>query len=188
MSDEEAAELADRAAKRLRGRTTFEEIAADIDAMEAKVDANKDVWLSLEGLYDAYKDFVNLRRRILARAKGMGPASVLPRAFPIYWRDRLKPWQVVATPSGDFETSGAPIVFGQKLNVAPGFEMIVPKRVTWGRLHIAEDSDTPDVFSPRARDAWLQVLERHARGAFLMLNGRRHRRMVPPELATDCRN
>lgn len=182
MSDEEAAELVDKVAKGLWGRTAFEEIAADIDTMETKVDANKDTWLSLEGLYDAYKDFVKLRRRVLARAKSLGPASVLPRAFPILWRDRLKPWQVVATPGGDFKAEGAPIVFGQKLNVPGGLEMVVPKSVTWGRLHTAEDSDTDDVFAPRDRAAWLQVLERHAPGAFLMLNGRRHRRMVPPEL------
>ena len=182
MSDEEAAELADKVAKRLWGRTAFEEVAADIDTMETKVDATKDTWLSLEGLYDAYKDFVKLRRRVLARAKSLGPASVLPRAFPILWRDRLKPWQVVATPGGDFEAKGAPVVFGQRLNVPRGLEMVLPESVTWGRLHIAEDSDIDDVFAPRARDAWLQVLERHAPGAFLMLNGRRHRRMVPPEL------
>jgi hypothetical protein len=182
MSDEEAAELVDKVAKRLWGRTAFEEIAADIATMGTKVDAFKDAWLSLEGLYDAYKDFVNLRRRVLARAKSLGPASVLPRAFPILWRDRLKPWQVVATPAGDFAAEGAPIVFGQRLNVPRGLEMVVPKSVTWGRLHIAEDSDTDDVFAPRARDAWLQVLERHAPGSFLMLNGRRHRRMIPPEL------
>jgi hypothetical protein len=179
MSDEEAAELVDKAAKRLWGRTAFEEIAADIDTMEAKVDAAKNAWLNMwEGLYDAYKDFVKLRRRVLARAKTLGPASVLPRAFPILWRDRLKPWQVVATPGGDFEAEGAPIVFGTKLSVPRG----LPESVAWARLHIAEDSDTDDVFAPRAREAWLQVLEHHAPGAFLMLNGRRHRRMVPFEL------
>jgi len=183
MSDEEAAELVDKVAKRLWGRTAFEEIAADIDTMEMKVDAAKDAWLNMgEGLYEAYMDFVKLRRRVLARAKSLGAATMLPRAFPISWRDRLKPWQVVATPSGDFEADGALIVFGQRLNVPHGLEKVVPKSVTWGRLHIADDSDTEDVFAPRARDAWLQVLERHAPGAFLMLNGRRHRRMVPPEL------
>jgi hypothetical protein len=182
MSAEEAAELADKVAKRLWGRTAFEEIAADIDAMEVNVDAAQDTWLSMEGLYDAYKDFVSLRRRVLARAKNLGPASVLPRAFPIFWRDRLKPWQVVATPGGESRAEGAPIVFGQRLNVPPGLEMLVPKSVTWGRLYAAEESDSDDVFAPRAHDAWLQVLERHAPGAFLMLNGRRHRRMVPPEL------
>ena len=182
MSGEEAAELTDKVAKRLWGRTAFEEITDDIDTMEAKVDATTHAWLSLEGLYDAYKDFVRLRRQVLARAKSLGPASILPRAFPILWRDHLRPWQVVATPGGELQDEGAPIVFGQKLNVPRGLEMVVPKSVTWGRVHIAKDSNSDDVFAPLAREAWLQVLERHAPGALLMLNGRRHRRMVPPEL------
>jgi len=181
MSGDQAAELVDKVAKRLWGRTAFEEIAADIDTMEARAEAVKDMFVSLEGLYDAYMDFARLRRQMLATARDLGPASVLPRAFPL-WRDRLKPWQVVATPGGDFEAKGAPVVFGRQLTVPRGLEMVVPKSVTWGRLHAASDSDADDVFAPRARDAWLQVLERHAPGAFLMLNGRRHRRMVPPEI------
>jgi hypothetical protein len=182
MSGEEAAELVDKLAKRLWGRTAFEEIAADIDAMEARVEATKQVWLSDEGLYDAYKDFVELRRRILAKASELGTASTLPRTFPIAWRDWLRPWQVVATPGGEFKAEGAPVVFGRKLNVPRGLELVVPKSVTWGRLHTTGDSDEDNTFAPRARAAWLQVLERHSPGAFLMLNGRRHRRMVPPEL------
>lgn len=178
MSEEEAAELVDKVAKRLWGRTAFDEIAADIDGMEAA----KVIFRDLEGLDKAYIDFVQLRRRVLAAARDLGPASVLPRAFPVVWRDRLKPWHVVATPGGDFQSDGAPVVFGQRLNVPRGMEMVVPKAVTWGRLHAAADATADDVFAPRDREAWIQVLERHAPGAFLMLNGRRHRRMVPPEI------
>jgi len=182
MSDEEAADLADNVSRRLWGRTAFEEISADIDAMDGKVDASSAHWMALEGLYDAYKDFVKLRRQVLAEARKLGPASVLPRAFPIVWRDRLLPWHVVATPGGNFEEDAAPVVFGQNLNVPRGMEHLVPKSVTWGRLYSAPDSKEVDVFAPRNRAAWLQMLERHSPGALLMLNGRRHRRMVPPEL------
>ncbi len=182
MSDEEAAELVDTVSRRLWGRTAFEEIVADIDAMEAKMDLAAAPWLASEGLYDAFSDFLQLRRRLLAAALEAGPSSALPRAFPIIWRDRLLPWHVVATPGGSFENDDAPVVFGATLNLPPQLKSFVPSTVTWGRLYSASNADTTRVFAPRARAAWLQMLEHHGPSAHLMLNGRRHRRMVPPEL------
>ena len=182
MSEEEAAELVDKLALRLWGHTAFEEVAADIDAMDEKIEQASAPWTPGDDLYVAFKDFVKLRRRVLAEARSLGPSSVLPKSFPLSWRDRLLPWHVVATPGGDFESGGGPIVFGQNLNVPAGMEAFVPKSVTWGRLHDVPSSPDDKRFAPLAREAWLQMLERHAPSALLMLNGRRHRRMVPPEL------
>jgi hypothetical protein len=180
MSDEESAELVDKLARRLWGRTAFEEIGADIDAMEAKVDLASAPWLSAEGLYEVFQDFIALRRRLLKAARKAGPASLLPRAFPLLWRDRLLPWHVVATPGGSFKEEDGRVVFGRKLNVPLGLEAVVPPGVTWGRLHVYGAGVAE--FAPQADAAWLQMLERHAPRALIMLNGRRHRRMVPPEL------
>jgi hypothetical protein len=182
MSEEEAAELVDKLALRLWGHTAFEEVAADIDAMDEKIEDISAPWKAGDDLYDAFKDFVKLRRRVLAEARSLGPSSVLPKSFPLSWRDRLLPWHVVASPGGDFQPSKAPIVFGQNLNVPAGMEAVVPTSVTWARLHSASGLHFKKPFAPLARDAWLQMLERHSPGALLMLNGRRHRRMVPPEL------
>jgi hypothetical protein len=182
MPDDEAAALVDRVASRLWGRTAFEEIAADIDAMEAKLDPSAVPWLAAEGLDEVFADFLDLRRRLLAAARELGPASVLPRAFPLLWRDRLLPWHVVATPGGSAEDDDSPVVFGADLNLPPEVQSIFPSRVAWGRLDSASSDDQAENFAPSAREAWLQMLERHGPRAQLMLNGRRHRRMVPPEL------
>jgi hypothetical protein len=182
MPDDEAAELVDRVANRLWGRTAFEEIAADIDAMEAKLDPTSAPWLAVEGLDEVFADFLALRRRLLAAARELGPASILPRAFPLHFRDRLLPWHVVATPGGSAENDDNPVVFGADLNLPPEVQSFLPSRVTWGQLHVVSSDDHKEVFAPRVRAAWLQMLERHGPRAQLMLNGRRHRRMVPPEL------
>jgi len=181
MSDDEASALVDDVARRLWGRTALEEISADIDAMESKVDLRAAPWLAHEGLSDAYFDFIALRRRVLAAAAQDGLASVLPRAFPTHWRDKLRPWHVVATPGGDAAADGV-IVFGRKINVPAGYERIIPELVAWGKLYTSSASESGDVIAPRDRAAWLQMLERQGPRAQLMLNGRQHRRMLAPEL------
>jgi hypothetical protein len=165
----------------LWGRTPFEEVAADIEGMEKRVNSAVAPWLDAEGLLDAFADYLVLRRQILAASQRMGFHSVLPRAFPLSWRDRLRPWHVVATPGGTTDEDGA-VVFGRKLNVPPGLEAVIPSQITWGQLHSPPTPTQPDVFAPRARAAWLQMLELHGPRAYLMLNGRQHRRMLAPEL------
>ena len=180
MAEEEAADLVDRVAKRLWGRTAFEEIAADIDAMEAKIDLDEAPLLSAEGLYDAYMDFVRLRRQFLAAAKSAGPSSILPRAFPLMWCDRLLPWHIVATPGGSVEEEDAPSVIGTTLKVPMRLEKVVPRSVSWARRYAAPQGSLK--FAPQDDAAWYQMLERQVPRALLMLNGRRHRLMVPPAL------
>jgi hypothetical protein len=182
MPDDEAAALVDGIARRLWGRTAFEEIAADIDAMEAKVDLEASPWLAAEGLSEVFADFLALRRQLLSAAQSAGLASLLPRAFPIAWRDRLLPWHVVATPGGSGVDDDGRVVFGANVNVPAGLERIVPARVVWGRLYSASSAASGTGFAPSADAAWLHMLERHGPRALLMLNGRRHRRMIPPEL------
>jgi hypothetical protein len=181
MTDEQAAEMVDKVARKLWGRTAFEEIAADVDLMEQRLDLSKAPWLAEEGLYDAYMDFVALRRRLLSAARTNGPASLLPRAFPVTWVNRLRPWHVRATPAGDSQPNSSDIVFGVSLNLPAQLQSDLPSEVSWGRLFGAP-REAAEEFAPRQREAWLQMLQRHGPYALLMLNGRRHRRMVPPEL------
>lgn len=178
MKDDEAAELIDKLARRLWGRTAFEEISADIDMMEEKLDPATVPFLTETGLYDVYIDFVQLRRRILNKAREIGPGSMLPPLFVGHWRDRLRPWNVVATPDGNNPDDEAPVVFGARLNLPAEMENIVSSDVTWGRLY--ENSEAE--FAPHNRKAWIEMLEQHGPRALLMLNGRRHRRMLAPEL------
>jgi hypothetical protein len=183
MCDEEAAAIVDRLARRLWGRTAFEEIAADIDAMECKFDSASAQWLAVMELDSVFTDFVALRRRLLATAQEEGPASLLPRAFPIFWRDRLSPWHVVATPGGVSEDEDdGPVVFGYSLNIPAELDGIIPRNAVWGRLDLNTGTVGSADLRPRAYNAWLRMLECHGPRAQLMLNGRRHRRMVPPEL------
>ncbi len=181
ITDEEAAEMVNTVARRLWGRTAFEEIAADIDLMEERVDLERTPWISHDGLFDAYTDFIALRRRMLAAAREIGPASLLPRAFPVHWLNQLRPWHVVATPAGSDVMDGFEVVFGRMLNLPEELKGHLLSQVNWGHIAIVSDENT-EAFTPRHREAWLQMLERHAPYAMLMLNGRRHRRMVPPEL------
>ena len=182
MSDEEAFWLVDSAAKRLWGRTALEEIAADIDASEAKLE--RPAWVD-EGLVDAWADFISLRRTLLARAQALGSASLLPRAFPEHWLDKLMPWHVVATPDSRpiiEEAEKKNVVFGREFNPPPEYQGILPRSVTWARLDTPQDAPKAETFAVRDRGAWLTMLEQHGPRAHLMLNGRNHRRMVPPEL------
>ncbi len=182
MSGEAAWEIVDKAARSMWGRTAFEEIEAEIDRMEAASDFVTQDWMAQTGLTEVWADFIRLRRRVLSSARAEGPASILPGSFSNIWLDRLLPWHVVATPGGDMEPEGATMVFGRGFKQPTGFEHLVPKRVAWGRLHEAPADRAAAGFAPTKRDAWLQMLEQHAPRARLMLNGRRHRLMVPPEL------
>lgn len=183
MPDEEAAALVDELSCRLWGRTALEEIGADIEAMEAKLDFRALPWLVGEGLDEAFKDFLRMRRQLLEAAQSAGGlVSLLPRAFPTVWRDRLLPWHVIATPNGGDAKPGSREVFGCRLNVPAGLERVVPQKVVWGHLYSASSATSKVGFAPSADTAWLQMLEHHGPNAMLMLNGRRHRRMIPPEL------
>ena len=179
MSDEEAAELVEKAATKVWGRTPFEEIAADIDGMEARVNPDQSPWLRYEHLYDAYADFLKLRRKVLAAAIKGGLASVLPRAYPKQWRDNLKPWHIVATPSGHQQQDESTVVFGCTLTIPEPYRRVYPSAVTWGRAYVADQAQNS--FQPENGEAWLQMLQTHAPRARLMLNGRRQTRMLPME-------
>jgi hypothetical protein len=179
MQDEEIAELVDKLARRLWGRTALEEIAADIDAMEEKVDLNAAPWLSMEGLHEVYVDFIALRRRLLKTARELGSVSLLPRAFPTVWRDQLRPWHVVAWPGGGRPDEEGRMFLGVKLDIRDELKRFFPETVGLAWLNTA---DPPEPFAPQNDSAWLQMLERHGPRALLMLNGRQHRRMVANEL------
>jgi hypothetical protein len=181
MNDDEAVEMVDKIARQLWGRTAFEEISSDIDLMEESVKLSDAPWIGEGGLYDAYVDFIALRRRLLAEAQKLGPASLLPRAFPEKWLNRLQPWHVVATPDGGGVADDSVIVFGVSLNLPAHLKGILASEATWGRLY-AQPDDVAGEFAPHNREAWLQMLETQGPFALLMLNGRRHRRMIAPEL------
>jgi hypothetical protein len=180
MNDDEAVEMVDKIARQLWGRTAFEEISSDIDLMEEGVKLSDAPWITEGGLYDSYVDFIALRRRLLAEARQLGPASLLPRAFPEKWLNRLQPWHVEATPDGSGAVDDS-VVFGVTLNLPAELKGYLASQVTWGRLY-AQPDDLAGEFAPHHREPWLQMLERQGPLALLMLNGRRHRRMIAPEL------
>jgi hypothetical protein len=183
LSDEAAWELVDNAARDLWGRTALEEIANDIDAMEAARGLLFQPWLTEEKLPDVWEDFVALRRRLLRAVEQQGPASLSPRAFPTLWLDRLLPWHVVGTPGGEAQTDDdGVVVFSRRFNIPSPLDKVPSSLVVWGRLHEAPSHLAESGFAPRNRAAWIEMLECHGPRARLMLNGRRHRLMVPPEL------
>jgi len=53
MPDDEAAELVDNVARRVWGRTAFEEVAADIEVMEARVDLESGERATLRPMFPA---------------------------------------------------------------------------------------------------------------------------------------
>jgi hypothetical protein len=179
MQDEESAEIVDKLARRLWGRTALEEIAADIDAMEERVDLRAAPWLSEEGLYDVFVDFIALRRRLLQAARERESTSLLPRAFPTVWRDQLRPWHVAAWPGGGPPGEEGRMILGVKLHIEDERKHFFPETVGLAWVNTA---DPAEPFAPQNDPAWLQMLERHGPRALLMLNGRQHRRMVPKEL------
>lgn len=178
MQDEESAEIVDKLARRLWGRTAVEEIAADVDAMEEKVSLEIAPWLSIESLYEIFLDFIALRRRLLSAVRDAGSHTLLPRSFPARWRDRIRPWHVVAWPGGT-ETEEGEMILGTELDIADERKRFYPGTVGLAWLSIADSSEP---FAPHNNAAWLQMLKRHSPRALLMLNGRQHRRMVPNEL------
>jgi len=182
MSDEAAMEIVDKIAKKLWGRTALEEVAFDIDAMESRLDLQTAPWLEPEYLDQVYSDYIQLRRSVLSEVIELGPSSVLPRAFPGHWRDSLQPWHVETFPNGSGDEKNGETVFGIDLNPPAAIQGLVPSRVVWGTLSDWTANPTFKSFRPARRQAWFHMLECHAPRARLMLNGRRHRRMIPPEL------
>jgi hypothetical protein len=181
MSDEEVWEIVDGVAKRLWGRTCVAEVEADIDGMAAAYEWMSKDWLVESGLDKVWLDFVSLRRKLLAEVKTSGPASLSPRSFPEQWLDRLCPWYVVANPGGETEEGEGAVVFGRKFEQPAGYEAFVPPSVAWGRLHEPQHH-VANAISVENRAGWLEMLERFGPLALLMLNGRRHRLMIPPAL------
>ena len=70
-----------------------------------------------------------------------------------------------------------PVLFGMTWEARAGSPKL---EATWARL----DGGAPDAtaIGPTDRTAWLTMIAEHGPSALLMLNGRRHRRMVPPEI------
>jgi hypothetical protein len=178
MSGEEAWDLVDSAARRKWGRGAIEEIAADIDAAEAKFATIES--FSDNTFPDAFADFIGLRRRLLAAVQEAGPASVLPRVFASRWVNRLLPWHVDAVPGGAVGPDKEKVLFGVKFNPPP--PPGVPECVDWAYFHIPSPESKNKGFSLLRDDPWKAMLVSYAPAARLMLNGRRHRLMVPPEL------
>jgi hypothetical protein len=149
--------------------------------MEAATQSLKRPWTT--DLVNTWTDFVRLRREMLAEVQAAGPACLSPNAFESFWLDRLHPWHVVATPGGDAEENDAPMLFGTFFKEPPpGFERVIPRFVAWGRLHKSSLGGAGAGFSLRDHDAWFRMIQANAPCARLMLNGRRHRLMVPREL------
>jgi hypothetical protein len=181
MSEEEAWDRVDKAARRIWGRTCLEEIEVDVDKMDEATASFSTSPFSDVGLNEVWADFISLRRRLLSEVKAHGAESLSPHFFPIHWLDRLCPWHIEATPGGDVGNNGGAVVFGRKFEPPAGWERVVPPSVTWGRLHEPEGRGA-NAISVKNREGWLQMLERIGPLALLMLNGRRHRLMVPPAL------
>ena len=180
MSNEEAVDLVDKVSRRIWGRSALEEISADIDSMEEMYVQQPETLR--EGLNEVFYDFINLRRRFLKASEEIGWSSLLPRAFPSDWCDQLLPWHVIATPGGDFGTMNSDVVMGRRINVPNELQSILPPIVVWGRLNTYSNENGETLFAPSDRAAWLEMLERHGPRAKLMLNGRKYRPMVYPEL------
>lgn len=181
MGDEEAMALVDATAKRLWGRTALDEIEADIEHAEQKVSMH--TWLDKLPLGKVYAEFSALRRSLLAEARRLGPASLLPAAFPPQWVDRLRPWHVIATP-GAVPAGSMPgvIAHGRQLNLPAGAEKVFPQVISWATVCKPDPQESSASFAVRDV-AWNEMLELHGPMARLMLSGRRDRVMLPPALS-----
>lgn len=187
MSDEEAWELVDKVARNIWGRTALEEIDSDIQLMENANDKLLQPWID-PSLKDVWMDFISLRRQILESVKAYGASSLTPQSFPKIWVDRLLPWHINATPGGVPSPANTRCSFGIRLDQPLGLEDIVPPLVSWGQVMEVSSKKKAAGFAVKKRDSWMAMLEQHAPMARLMLNGRRHRLMVPPELDRPIRD
>ena len=179
MPDEEAWALVDAAARRIWGRTALDELDADTDGLEQRREQLAHFGAdSLAGALDA---FISLRRTMLKIARVGGSLLLSPNAFADFWVDRLQPWHVVATPRGVTIDKDDPASFiGIEIPVPEAWRGHLPKDVSWGSVHEPEAGD--EVYAIHNQKAWTEMLTLHAPSALLLLNGRRHRRMIPPEL------
>ncbi len=184
MPDEEAAARVDSVARRVWGRTALEGDQA-LTSTPWKQSLNRRSGrlpgLPQKGSATRSRIISPCDAGLLSAALEMGLAGLLPRAFPVAWCDRLQPWHVVATPGGSSDEDDALVVVGCELNLPPGLDRILTNQVVWGRLHVPPTAGAAG-FAPSDRAAWIRMLEQHGPHALLMLNGRQHRRMVPPEL------
>ena len=179
MDDEEAMALVDRTAIRLWGRTAIDEIELDIDLSDEKARTGM-AWAKGLPIEKIYSEYSALRRRALVRARELGSSSLLPRAFPKLWLDKLLPWHVVATPEGANPGGAGETVHGISLNLPPHLKRMFADNVVWASVFRARPTDDT-VFTLEDR-AWFEALERYGPIAQLGLAGRRWRLMVPPVL------
>jgi hypothetical protein len=185
IQDEEAMAIADKAARKLWGRTAVEEIEADIDLAEEKF--NRSVPASGGSTHgQVFAEYSALRRRALERVRSLGAHSLLPRQQPPLWLGLLQPWHLVATPQSSAPGSdGGEPLQGATLDLPEQARALFASSISWSSVFRANPLQE-GAFGLQD-PGWTDLLQVFGPLAHLGLVGRRGRLMVPPALEQQIR-
>jgi hypothetical protein len=166
----------------LFGRTVVQEMEADYEHEQRLVERLR----SEDGdgpVLAAYEDFHVLRGKFMAVLRD-DPGLIIDQAR---WADemtgRLQPQVIVAATAGELgdPPSGYERVLGY--DDPHVTQDIAEKRWWWAATPLAwPEYDNPTMFNLKARDAWLAITSSLAPVAKLLIDGRRSRTMLGPEL------
>jgi hypothetical protein len=183
LTSAECWEILNKECAQLFGRSVIEEMFSDYDHEEKLIDM-----LRKQGVYEtftnAYEDYHNLRGKLLGVLK-TSPELIIDQAC---WSDKmvkkLQPMVIVAATSGEL---GSP---------PPDYERVlgyrdsnmdtkeVPEATWWWAAcpSFWPEMDRQEIFCLADRKSWLGIVSEFAPVAKLLLDGRRTRTMLGPEL------
>lgn len=176
ISIEDAWEIVNTTTKRMWGRTVIEELEEDYKREDAWVDEMQQSDYVEDSVKNVLADFHSLRGALIGLLKDVPTAIFDPRLTGT--SGLFLPMPVLVTANGEIgdPPTGWAQVFGYRDQHQPDvkwFWAVVPK--VW---------PTPDAqaFTIRDHHSWAQVLSHYTPLAKLMMNGRRHRTILGPEL------
>jgi len=164
------------------GRTIVEEMQADFEQEERLLEQLR-AKQTMPIVLDAYEDFHALRGRLMAILRD-SPALIVDQAA---WSDtmvaRTQPMLVVAATAG--ELGEPPPDYDKVLAYSdPYVEEDAPEKQWWWAAspRFWPETTNPDALCLKARAAWLEIASSLAPAAKLLIDGRRGRTMLGPEL------
>lgn len=168
------------AAERLWGRSAIDEMLVDYKLEETWVQTITESEGTPGSIRDVVLDFHALRGALLQVLQDDPIAVLDPLGYATALLPRVRPIPIVATPSGMAPPLGSDLtqVFGYDGGSPDGED-------TWIWATTPNDWDDPGQASliAKARPQWLNMVSYFAPLAKLLMNGRRHRTMLGPELA-----
>ena len=178
ISIEDAWEVVNATAKQLWGRTILEELDEDYKREGEWCDQIRELETVNDTVMIALTDFHNLRGQLITLLKN-SPTMIFHPYLPIL-SGTILPMPVLTAPGGEFgETpEGWDRVFGYQEPDQPKIKW------WWAAIPARWPIENDQIYTLKEISSWGRIISYYAPLAKMMMNGRKHRTILGPELIT----